>query len=63
MNHNEMAAPCVTTKAARDSRKTRPGSYRKAAPNSTARRPRSRSLRELQGDELLGTFLDLGGRS
>jgi len=37
---NETAAPCTSTEAARDSRKTRTASYRKAAPQSTPRRLR-----------------------
>jgi hypothetical protein len=62
MNINETAALGLTPNAARDSRKNPPGSYRKAAPHSTARHPRPRSLRALQRNGLLGVFLDLGSR-
>lgn len=54
----------LTPNAPRDSRKNPPGSYRKAAPHSTARRLRPRgpakwrSLRELVDDGLLGPFID-----
>ncbi len=61
---NETAAPCISTKAARDSRKNPPGSYRKSPPDST-RRPRGPfpnwNLRALARHELLGVYLEIEG--